>query len=69
MTTAEDHLARATELLDMGLRVTRDTSLSIPERDRRLAELEAAEEQTEFDVLLEDRAAEKQGAWFEQVNR
>jgi ribosomal protein L7/L12 len=39
------------------------------ERDRRLAELEAAEEQTEFDVLLEDRAAEKQGAWFEQVNR
>jgi hypothetical protein len=37
------------------------------ERDRRLVELEAVEEHAEFDVLLEDRAAEKQGAWFEQV--
>jgi hypothetical protein len=39
MTTAEDHLARATELLDMGLRVTRDTSLSIPERAAELNRL------------------------------
>jgi hypothetical protein len=37
------------------------------ERDRRLVELEAAEEQAEFDVLVEDRRLEKQGAWFEQV--
>jgi hypothetical protein len=37
------------------------------ERDRRLAELEAVEEAAEFDVLVEDRRLEKQGAWFEQV--
>jgi hypothetical protein len=40
---------------------------TVDEKGRRLVELEAVEEQAEFEVLLEDRAAEKQGAWFEQV--
>jgi hypothetical protein len=39
------------------------------ERDRRLVELEAVEEQAEFEVLVEDRRLEKQGAWFEQVKK
>jgi hypothetical protein len=39
MTAAEDHLARATELLDMALRVTRDKSLPIPERAAELNRL------------------------------
>jgi hypothetical protein len=39
VTTAQDHLDRCVELLDMGLRVTRDTSLSIPERAAELHRL------------------------------
>jgi hypothetical protein len=37
--TAEDHLARSVELLDMALRVTRDQSLPIPERADELNRL------------------------------
>lgn len=42
---------------------------TIEERDRRRLELEASEESHEFEMCLEDRRLEKQGAWFEQVNR